>query len=265
MRSYLGIFKMEFKGELQYRAKAISGIATQFFWGILLISLYTAFMNTDEVNGFSISQMASYIWLGQAFFVMRYIYLLPNTSEQIVSGNVGYKFVRPIELYNQWFSEHLGQKMSATLLRSPIVIIISLLLPSTIGLSLPVSISAFLLFIISLIIGTLLSVAISMLAVYLVFKTLSNRGAVTLVSTISGLLGGIYIPIPLMPDFIQNIVNYLPFRYISDLPIRIYIGNVGISDALLHIGVCITWLVIIILLGKILIKASAKKAIIQGG
>ncbi len=265
MRSYLGIFKMQFKSELQYRAKAWSGIATQFFWGILLISLYTAFMANDQVNGFSISQMASYIWLGQAFFVMRYIYLLPSTSEEIVSGNVGYKFVRPINLYNQWFSEHLGQKVSATLLRFPLIIIISLLLPSTIGLSLPVSITAFLLFILSLIVGTLLSVAISMLAVYLVFKTLSDRGAVTLVSTISGLLGGTYIPIPLMPDFIQDIVNYLPFRYISDLPIRIYIGNVGISDALVHIGICIAWLVAIVILGKILIKATAKKAVIQGG
>lgn len=31
-KSYYGIFRMEFKGELQYRAKAISGVITQVFW-----------------------------------------------------------------------------------------------------------------------------------------------------------------------------------------------------------------------------------------
>ena len=32
MKSYLGMFKMSFKGELQYRAKAFSGILTQIFY-----------------------------------------------------------------------------------------------------------------------------------------------------------------------------------------------------------------------------------------
>ena len=73
MQSYRGLFKMTFKGELQYRAKALSGITTQFFWGLLYIYLYTAFMKGNTVNGFSISQMCSFVWLGQAFFVLRYI------------------------------------------------------------------------------------------------------------------------------------------------------------------------------------------------
>ena len=40
MRAYWGLFKMTFKGELQYRAKALSGIVTQIFWGLLYIYLY---------------------------------------------------------------------------------------------------------------------------------------------------------------------------------------------------------------------------------
>ena len=53
--------------------KRFSGITTQLFWGLLQIYLYMAFLNTESVDGFSITQMASYIWLGQAFFAMRYI------------------------------------------------------------------------------------------------------------------------------------------------------------------------------------------------
>ena len=66
MKSYLGMFKMSFKGELQYRARAFSGILTQFFWGVMYVYLYTAFMGGNVIDGFSLPQMASYVWLGQA-------------------------------------------------------------------------------------------------------------------------------------------------------------------------------------------------------
>ena len=117
MKSYFALFKMTFKGELQYRAKAISGIITQLFWGAMYISLYTAFMKNGSVNGFTIAQMASYIWLGQAFFAMKFVAMPKGAAKEIVGGNVCYKFTRPINIYSQWYAELVGQKLSATLLK----------------------------------------------------------------------------------------------------------------------------------------------------
>ncbi len=264
-KSYLGIFKMEFKGELQYRNKAISGIFTQFFWGLLQIYLYVAFLNDTPVNGFSISQMATYIWLGQAFFAMRFITMPKRTGDNIVNGNVSYNFVRPLDLYNNWFCENLGQKIAATLLRFPLIIVIALFLPGNLKMYAPVNITALLLTILGIILGICLSVAISMFAVYLTFKTLSQKGSATIVATISGLLGGIVIPLPLMPQSLQNVINYLPFRFISDLPFRIYIGNIGITEGLIFLGIGIAWLIVLIIIGKLLIKSALKNTVIQGG
>ena len=209
MSSYTGLFKMTFKGELQYRAKAISGITTQFFWGIMYVYLYTAFMGGKIIEGFSISQMASYIWLNQAFFVMRYVDLPKKCAQEIENGDVCYKFVRPVDLYNQWYVEHLGYKVSATLLRFLPIIIIAFILPTNLGLSLPANPLAFLLFVVALIIGGLITSAISMIVVYLTFKTLSSKGTQIIVNTLTGILGGGFIPIPLMPKPIQNVVNFL--------------------------------------------------------
>ena len=97
------------------------------------------------------------------------------------------------------------------------------------------------------------------------FKTTSPKGVGTLINTISGLLGGLFIPLPMMPVQIQNVINYLPFRFVSDLPLRIYIGNVGTMSALMYIGIAIVWLVALIAIGQLMIKAFTKKAIIQGG
>ena len=126
MKSYFGLFKMTFKSEIQYRAKALSGICTQLFWGIMYIYLYTAFMGGKVIDGFSIPQMVTYIWLGQAFFSMRFVTLPNRCAAEITNGNVCYKFVRPVDIYNQWFFEHFGQRLSATILRFLPIFVISL-------------------------------------------------------------------------------------------------------------------------------------------
>ena len=256
---------MQFKGELQYRAKALSGIVTQIFWGIMYICLYSAFMKNGTVNGFSLDQMTTYVWLGQAFLVMRFVTLGKNTAEEIITGNVCYKFVRPIKLYNFWFAEIVGEKLASTILRFFPILLLAFFLPTGFKMTLPVSFVAFLLFLLSLIIGFLISVSLSMIAVNVVFKTLSGKGAVSIVTTICGLLGGTYVPLPLLPTSIQNIINYLPFRFISDLPFRIYIGNISITQSLIYIAISVGWLVVLIILGNLLMKKSLKKTIIQGG
>jgi len=265
MKPYFGMFKMSFKGELQYRAKAFSGVLTQFFWGIMFVYLYTAFMGGNVIDGFSVPQMASYVWLGQAFFAMRFLDVSKDTAREIQSGDVCYKFTKPINLYNQWFADNWGRKLSSTLLRCPLIIVIALLMPSGVGLMLPASFGALLLTIISLLIGSMIMSALAMIAIALIFKTSSGKGVVSLINTLCGVLGGLFIPIPFMPTSIQNVINYLPFRFVTDLPLRIYIGNVGILEGLMFIGIAIAWLVAIIALGQLLLKKVCKDAVIQGG
>ena len=265
MSSYFGIFKMNFKGELQYRAKALSGVVTQIFWGLMYIYLYTAFMGGKVIEGFSIDQMITYVWLGQAFLMIRFLELPKNCAKEIENGNICYKFVRPINLYNQWFAEHLGYKLSSTILRCLPLVLFASLMPKAIRIMLPVSFTAFVLFLLALVIGILMTSAISMIIVYLTFKTLSARGTVSICNTVCGVLGGLYIPLVFMPKSIQNVLNYLPFRFILDLPARIYIGNIASLDALKFLGIAFAWLVVIILIGKRLIAKAGKTAIIQGG
>ena len=264
MRSYFGLFKMTFKGELQYRAKAISGLATQFFWGLMYIFLFTAFMKNKEVNGFTLSQMASYIWLGQAFFAMKWIKLPGSVGRTIVNGDVCYNFIRPMNLYNQWFAQGFGEKLSSTMLRCGPVILMTLFIPK-IGLSLPVSVAAFFLFLLALVLAAIMSMAISMIATYLTLVTLSEKGMANIVNLVTSLFCGTLIPLPLLPESLQRVITYLPFRVVGDLPFRIYIGNISIQQSLIQIAIAAAWVVVMVVIGKVGFKLSLKKTTIQGG
>ena len=121
------------------------------------------------------------------------------------------------------------------------------------------------LFLAALTIGALLTSAISMIIVYLTFKTLSAKGTVSICNTVCGVLGGLYIPLVFMPQSVQNVLNYLPFRFTMDLPARIYIGNIPPLEGLKFLGIALAWLIVIVLIGKLLIAKAGKNAIIQGG
>ena len=104
-----------------------------------------------------------------------------------------------------------------------------------------------------------------MFAVYLTFVTQSSRGSQGIVNTVTGVLGGMIIPLPLLPIAIQNVLNFMPFRYVSDLSFRIYVGNADIKTALIQICIALAWLVLLVVLGKLLLKKALKTTIIQGG
>ena len=104
------------------------------------------------------------------------------------------------------------------------------------------------------------------LLIYLmIMYTLDAKGVFSLALAIFGFLGGAIIPIPLFPSMLQNILNFLPFRYVSDLPYRIYIGNIDTFTALWQIGIQILWIIGLYVLGKALIYKKSKKIEVQGG
>ena len=63
MKKYLSYFQMRFNTMLQYRASAIAGVCTQFFWGFMQILIYIAFYKSATSNNISLEQLVSYVWL----------------------------------------------------------------------------------------------------------------------------------------------------------------------------------------------------------
>ena len=95
--------------------------------------------------------------------------------------------------------------------------------------------------------------------------TLDEKGIVNIFMVLSDLLSGLAIPIPFFPKTLQYITNLLPFRYISDFPFRLYVGNITMNEGYIGIIYQIVWIIILVILGRILTKKALKKAVIQGG
>ena len=267
MRSYLSYFKLKFITGLQYRAAALAGMSTQFFFGFVYISVYIAFYETGSgTPPMPLEQLVSFLWLNQAFFALVYMwYKDKEILTMIKNGNVAYELCRPQDLYWMWFSKIFGERLSNVALRFIPVLLVATILPGTYHLDLSITLTRFLIFLASITLSSILMVSLVLLYHVICLFTLDEKGIVNIFMIVSDILSGLVLPIPFFPTWLQNISNILPFRYVSDFPFRLYVGNIPLEEGLIGLIVQIIWIIILILIGRIITKKALNKAVIQGG
>jgi ABC-2 type transport system permease protein len=267
MKAYVSVFKLRLYYGMQYRAAALAGIATQFFWGFIIIMVYEAFYSQGSIDApISLDELISYIWLQQAFLALIILWFRDNELFQLITtGNIAYELCRPSGIYGLWYAKLLAQRLSSALLRSMPIIVVALLLPQPYRLLPPPDLPAFLLFAVTLLLGLLIMVAISMLMYISVFVTLSPSGSMLMFAVVGEFLAGMVIPVPLMPAWLQNIVELLPFRYSADFPFRVYSGHIPYHDALTGILIQLIWLAALIGIGRLAMAKALRQVVVQGG
>lgn len=267
MNPYYQYFLLSFKKELQYRIAAYAGMTTQFFWGFMYLMIFYAFYTSGSGNtDFKFNQLVDYIWLQQAFLALIMAWYRDNELFKLItSGNLSYELCRPINLYNFWFAKLTAKRLAAALLRFAPILIVAAVIPEPYRLHMPSSFMAFLLFGFALIQGLLLMVALSMFVYLLTIKTLSPTGALLVYSIGADFMSGTLIPIPMMPDSLQTVLEWLPFRYTADFSFRVYSGHIDANSALFGILIQFLWLIICVFIGKFCMAQSLKSVTVQGG
>lgn len=268
MKVYFSLFKIKLINIIQYRAAAYAGLATQIFFGLIFVMVYYAFYQTNATTNLPMNwqELISYTWLNQAFFALNYIWLADNNLiKMIKEGNVVYELCRPISFYKKWYSTMYGTKIAHVLVRSPLLFVFAFLIPAPFKLGLPISFEAFLIFIVAMIISSLLVTSMTMLIHLITFFTLDERGVTSFFQSIGQTLSGQIVPIAFFPFFLKKISDFLPFKFLVDVPYRIYTGNLPVSNALPDLILGLIWLVLLICLGFFLSHKVLNKAIIQGG
>jgi len=263
--AYLTYFKSELLVKLQYKVSALAGLTTQFFWGIMYALIYTAFYTFTNIDNISISELMCYVWLNQAFLILIYFNIDKGMVKDIQDGTVSYELCRPYDLYLWWFMKLYAKKIAGVTLRFLPVILFALILPQPYNLSLPNSFLAFVLFIVTLLLAGVLVTTIELFVMGITFFTYQARGISSITKEILSMFSGFTIPLPLLPTFLLVTLEYLPFRFIGDLPFRIYSGNINISYGLFSLGMQIIWIIVFVIIGRLLLRYALKRVSIQGG
>ena len=263
MGAYFYIAKIKIQQALAYRFDVISRVALQF---IIMISTsffwVSAYGGAADFDGVTREQMLTYTIISAVLTC-----LLSNSVENRIQhsvhrGSVAIDFLKPISVFGIYLAEDLGSIVVAFFQNAlPLLIVGSIF----VTVPLPCSPLHFMLFLltttISYAINWLFSAAFGMIA----FKVI-NVGPLSAVKhhTVR-LLSGSIIPLWFFPLPLQKVLSFLPFMYIYQLPLSIYIGQISGREMLLQIGIQLVWLAVFALIFNAARKKSVSSIMVQGG
>lgn len=271
MRAYLALAAARFRAMLQYRAAALGGIFTQSFFGLVRIMILDAFYRSSAAaQPLAAAEMVAYVWLGQMTYAMFPWNVDSTVREDVRSGNVVYELCRPLGLYWLLSSRALAWRSAPVLLRLPPMAIVATALMPAMGLgewrlAAPPGAASAAAFLLAMVGALALSCAITTLMSITTLWTVSGHGVAVLTSALALLLGGMVIPLPLYPDWVQPIIAALPFAGLLDLPARLYTGNIPPSGLAWVLAHQLGWTAALVGLGWWAVVRRTRRMIVQGG
>jgi ABC-2 type transport system permease protein len=263
MSPYLAVLGARIRVLLQYRAAAIAGLITQFFWGGIRGMVFMAFYrSTTTPQPMNLADTISYLWLTQALLLLLPFRLDADLRAMMRDGTVAYELARPTDLYWLWYARSIAQRFAPALLRAvPLYLIAWLFL----GLQLPPNLGAAAAFGISLMGALFLSAAISTLMSITMLWTISGEGIWRVLNILALFLSGSFVPLPLFPDWSQPFLAVQPFGGIMDTPFRLYVGHLPASGVLLSLGHQLIWTALFVLAGRLILTRGLTRLVVQGG
>lgn len=267
MKKYLSFFRLRFTMGLQYRVAALAGIVTQFVWGTMEILVFRAFYAAEPDNfPMSFAATASYVWMQQAFLAFFATWMMENEIfDSIMDGNIAYELCRPISIYNMWFSRSIATRLSRAVLRCFPILIVASFLPKPYGICRPASSLHFFLFLFTLILGLIVTVAFCMLVYALTFFTISPNGLRMLFTSMVEFFAGAVIPLPFFPEKMRTVMELLPFASMQNVSFRIYSGSMSAFEMQRAVLLQIFWMLALVAIGRLLCSYAQKKITVQGG
>lgn len=252
---------------LQYRAAALAGVVTQFVWGFMEILVYRAFYEADaSAFPMEFEAMVTYVWLQQAFLAFFMAWMMENEIfDAIINGDIAYELCRPIGIYNMWFTRSVANRLSRAVLRCFPVLIVASFVPKPYGMVSPAGWMEFVMFLLTMLLGLLVTVSFCMLVYVLSFFTVSPAGLRMVFVSCVEFFSGAIIPLPFFPEPVRSIMELLPFAAMQNVPLRIYSGDLYGKEMAEAVLLQVFWLVALTLLGKGLCAVAEKQVRLQGG
>ncbi len=262
MSKYIYQIYLSFKSNFVYRFDLIISIINTILQIFIYCLIWKALYQFQEnVDGISYSMVVTNFVIGLAL-INSYNISDFEIQNKLKDGTIGNELLKPASYKWMILSKNLGNIFFKLLVNFlPAIIISIIFLP----IAPPVNITAFLLFLFSLILGFLVYFSISLIIQMTAFWIFNVWSMSTIKNVFVNLLSGSLIPIWFMPNSLVSILQYTPFYSIYFLPLNIYLGKVANTEILSGFMMQIFWIILLSFIGSLMWNSGRKRLVVQGG
>jgi len=177
-------------------------------------------------------------------------------GELILSGKISFLLLKPVTLKKWMIAEEVGRVFVDLLTKALFFFGIAQLI---VGLP-QLSWIAFLLLITSLLLSFLLSFTLFFIVGCVAFYVEAVAGLNYAFRRVIFFFSGGLIPLAFFPETFQRVLNFLPFKYIFDLPVSIFLHFNQLSplDLVKGLGIQLFWIIVVWKIGDIVFDRSVK-------
>ena len=263
MKKYLYIIKTQIIKSMTYEFNVYGNIIMQTI--IMITSAYfwrALYTGRSVVDGVNIGSMQTYIIISSALSVLLIANVERRIGLSVEKGSVATDMMKPISLFGMFLAEDIGNIIALIFQNMlPILIIGSLMI------RVPVmeDVRNLPMFIVSVVESFLINWLIAALFGMMAFKTINNNALIQVKKHLIRLLSGSIIPIWFFPESVAKVLSALPFMYIYQLPLSIYIGRGSRAEMISQMRIQFIWLVILSALFLYVQIRITRKVMVQGG
>lgn len=263
MSPYLYIAKVKIKAAMTYRFNVLSTIlmqviimfASAFFW----IAVYGT---KGSAQGVSRESMLTYAIMSAFIGSLFTSDVQERTIQSIRKGSIALDMLKPVSLFGIFLAEDVGGILVALFQRA-----IPLLLLACLFIQVPVPAAGWYLplFLISFGLSYAINWLIAAMFGMWAFTAISIRPLLSVKNHLVIMLSGSLIPLWFFPDWLRHILELLPFPYIYQLPLSIFIGRYDYGTVLYQMGIQLVWTGILFFVFIWLKRRATSRVMIQGG
>jgi ABC-2 type transport system permease protein len=263
VRLYVELAKKSFQRQITYRSATIAGFVTNLFFGNLraavMIAVYGA---STRIAGYSLGESITYTGLTQALIGMTALWGWYDMLRSIKTGEVASDLSKPFDYFGFWLAQDVGRGLYQLLARGVTIMLAYALI---FGISTPATLDQWVLTLVSIALGWLLSFAWRFLISTTAFWATDALGFARMAYFTVLFPSGFLIPISFMPGWLQTICRATPFPSFIDTPVRVYLGQLQGAAAFGSILVQVLWAIGLVVAGRLAMEAGRRKLTIQGG
>lgn len=254
------LLRKGFVQNFQYSASHLVQTAASVVFGLIYISMWLAVTPAEGFGPYTPAVMVQYICFNQviAWFTQFGMRVRQGVAESVRSGKIAVELARPMDFFFQKIAFEFGAQLYGLVFRGlPVGLGLALL----VDMRLPASPAVWLSTLTAVAIGGYIGLTLGYMVGISSFWTNEIRTVSWALYSAQTLLGGISMPLEVLPGGIGALAKALPFAHLAYYPARIYLGLSGPAPIMAGLS----WAIALTIMARALTNRARRRLEVQGG
>ncbi len=239
LSKYQALFRLSWQNSLVYRTSFILWRFRNFLSSFMSLTVWSViYAGQDTILSYQKSDMINYVFLISLLQSIILTTALGGLASDIYNGKISDLLLKPLKLFGYFFTQDVADKLQNIVFSIVEIMLLAVIFHPTINWP---SLSLFILFLVSVVIGVLLYLVVNLLFGSIGFWSPEVWAPRFLFFMFLDFTAGKLYPLNILPKVVQTILFFTPFPYFSYIQTQIFLQKVTFMQALGWVGLAGVW------------------------